>query len=338
MRDGKFGFGLVGAAIISRERMVGAMNESGVATPVAVFSRELARGQAFADELGIPKAYDSLDAMLADPEIDGVYVASTNQRHHAEVLAIAAAGKHVLCDKPLAMSVDEGLEMVEACRRAGVVFATNHHMRNGAAHRAMREVVASGRLGELVAVRVSHGALLPAHLQTWRINDPSAGAGAVMDLNVHDADLVRFILADDIVEVSAMTRNSGMGSDKVEDTSLAVFRTKGGVLGHFQDVFNAPFNRGSVEVHGTQGSLYAIDVLSQSSQGTVTLRDKDGQHELPLQHENMYTRGIRQFVGATKGEAEVPSSGLDGLRSLAVALAILESARTGRTVAVPQPG
>lgn len=338
MRDGKFGFGLVGAAIISRERMVGAMNESGVATPVAVFSRELGRGRAFADELGIPKAYDSLDAMLADPEIDGVYVASTNQRHHAEVLAIAAAGKHVLCDKPLAMSVEEGLEMVEACRRAGVVFATNHHMRNGAAHRAMREVVASGRLGDLVSVRVSHGALLPAHLQTWRINDPSAGAGAVMDLNVHDADLVRFILDDDIVEVSAMTKNSGMGSDRVEDTSLAVFRTKGGVLGHFQDVFNAPFNRGAVEVHGTKGSLYAIDVLSQTSQGTVTLRDKDGQHELPLQHENMYTRGIRQFVGATKGEAEVPSSGLDGLRSLAVALSILESARTGRTVAVPQPG
>lgn len=344
MRDGKFGFGLIGASTISRERMVGAMNGSGVALPVAVFSRDLARGRTFAAEMGIPKAYDRLDEMLADPEVDGVYVASTNERHHREVLACAAAGRHVLCDKPLAMSLAEAEDMVRACEAAGVVFATNHHMRCGAHHIAMREIVRSGRLGDLVVIRVVHGALLPAHLQTWRINDPATGAGAIMDLAVHDADIVRFLTGDEIVEISAMSKNSGMGTDKIEDTALAIFRTAGGTLGHIHNVFNTPFNRGSIEIHGTKGSLYARDNMGQSPEGTVHLRDADGLREIPLQHEDLYVRMVRSVVAAARGEGEAACTGQDGLRSLAVALAMLESAASGRAVPVPasqvssQPG
>ena len=338
MRDGKFGFGLIGASTISRERMIGAMNESGVALPVAVYSRDMARGRAFADEMGIPKAYDRLDAMLADPDIDGVYVASTNERHHREVLACAGAGKHVLCDKPLAMSVEEAQDMVRACREAGVVFGTNHHMRCGAHHIAMRNIVREGKLGELVVIRVVHGALLPAHLQTWRINDPSAGAGAIMDLAVHDADIVRFLTGDEIVEVCAMSANSGMGTDKVEDTALGIFRTGRGTLGHIHNVFNTPFNRGSIEIHGTRGSLYAQDNMGQSPAGTLRLRDADGEREVPLVHEELYERMIKSFVAAARGEGEVACSGEDGARSLAVALAMLESAGSKKTVAVPKVG
>jgi 1,5-anhydro-D-fructose reductase (1,5-anhydro-D-mannitol-forming) len=338
MQDGKFGFGLIGASTISRERMVGAINDSGVALPVAVFSRDMARGRAFADEMCIPKAYDRLEDMLADPEIDGVYVASTNERHHREVLACAAAGKHVLCDKPLAMSIDEAEDMVRACRQAGVVFGTNHHMRCGAHHIAMRDIVRAGKLGDIVVIRVVHGALLPEHLQTWRIKDPSTGAGAIMDLAVHDADIVRFLTGDEIVEVSAMSANSGMGSDQIEDTALGIFRTTRGVLGHIHNVFNTPFNRGSIEIHGTKGSLYAIDNMGQSPVGTVHLRDADGERELPIRHEELYVRMIRSVVAAARGEGEVACSGEDGLRSLAVALAMLESVKLKRTVAVPQVG
>lgn len=335
MGSGKFGFGLVGASTIARERMVAAINDSGVALPVAVFSRDLARGRAFADEMGIPKAYDRLEEMLADPQVDGVYVASTNERHHAEVLAIAAAGKHVLCDKPLAMSVEEAKEMVQACRRAGVVFATNHHMRCGAHHVAMREIVRSGRLGDLVVVRIVHGALLPAHLQTWRINDPAAGAGAIMDLAVHDADILRFLTDDEIVLVSAMSKNSGMGTSEIEDTALAIFKTAKGTLGHIHNVFNTPFNRGSIEIHGTQGSLCALDNMGQSPSGTLWLRDAEGEREIPLQHEELYVRMVKSVVAAASGQGPVACSGEDGLRALEVALAMLESARSGRTVAVP---
>jgi 1,5-anhydro-D-fructose reductase (1,5-anhydro-D-mannitol-forming) len=330
----RLGFGLIGASTITREWAAAAIREAG-GDIVAVLSRDMARAQAFAAELSVPRAYDRLDAFLGHPGLDGVYVASTNERHHAEVLAAAAAGKHVLCEKPLALSLEQGLEMVRACERAGVVLATNHHLRNAAHHIAMRDAVQGGRIGEPVVARIVHGALLPVDLQTWRIKDPATGPGALLDLTVHDADLLRFLLDDEIVEVTAMTKNTGMAVEGVEDTSLTVLRTARGTLGHFHDVFNTPFNRGAVEIHGTAGSLYGRDVMTQAPSGTVTLRDATGERELPLEQENLYVRGLRRFLAATRGEGEVPSTGLDGVRSLAVALAAAESARSGRRVAVP---
>ena len=335
MRSDKFKFGLIGASTISREYLVNAMHESGVAVPFGLFSRDRARGQTFAEQTRIPKVYDSLDGMLRDPQIDGVYVATTNERHHAQVLAIAAAGKHVLCEKPLALTIEQGKTMVAACRAADVVLAVNHHLRCGAQHIAMRDIVRSGRLGNLVTVRVVHGALLPVHLQTWRIDDPATGAGAVLDLAVHDADIVRFLLDDEIDEVSAMTAGSGMGNVAIEDTALAIFRTRRGTLGHIHNVFNTPFNRGSIEIHGTRASVVARDNMGQAPGGTVRIRDSSGEHELLLQHESLYARMVKSVVAAADGTGQAACSGEDGLHSLAVALAMHESARSSRTVVIP---
>ncbi len=332
------GFGLIGASTISREWMIQAIRAQEDAEIVAVMSRDKARGEAFAQEFGIPKSYDSLEAILADPAIDAVYVATTNDRHHGEVLASAAAGKHVLCDKPITTSLALARAMVAACDKAGVVLATNHHLRNAASHRAIRETIRSGQLGKLVLARIAHGALIPKHLQTWRLNDPTTGAGAVLDLAVHDADLLNFLLDDEIIEVEAMTANTGLASGDIEDTAITIGRTAKGVLIQFQDVFNTPFNKNSLEIHGTEGSIFAYDVMTQQPRGHVWLRDAAGEHELELDHEDLYTLGVRRFIGATRGEDSVPASGEDGARSLAVALAILESAKSGRRATVSSFG
>lgn len=329
----RLGFGLIGASTISREWMIDAIRASGVAHPVAVFSRDRTRGERFASETGIAKVYDSLAAMLADPTIGAVYIASTNERHHDEVLACAGAGKHVLCDKPLALTLDDTAAMIAACDRAGVVFATNHHLRNAATHIAIRQAVSSGRIGRPVVARVAHGSLLPKHLQTWRIAG-DAGAGAALDLTVHDADLLRFLLDDEFVRVSAMTANSGMAGGTTEDTVVTTLMSARGTIGQFQDVFNAPYSEGRVEIHGTEGSIIGRNVMSQAPAGSVTIVDADGVHELSIDHENLYVRGIRRFVAAIAGTDVVPSSGLDGSRSLAIALAALESSRTGRAVEI----
>jgi 1,5-anhydro-D-fructose reductase (1,5-anhydro-D-mannitol-forming) len=156
----------------------------------------------------------------------------------------------------------------------------------------------------------------------------------LLDLTVHDADLLHFLLGDVIVEVSAMTANSGMASSSIEDTALTTGRTARGVLVYLHDVFNTPFNCSSVEVHGTRASLIARDCMTQAPIGSVTLRDAQGERELPMAHENLYVRGLRRFVGAVRGEDTVSCTGRDGVRSLAVALAALQSAGTGRSVRV----
>ncbi|MBV9244198.1 MAG: Gfo/Idh/MocA family oxidoreductase [Methylobacteriaceae bacterium] len=326
---GRVGWGFIGASTISREWMLEAVRRTPGNEVVAVFSRSRQRGERFAAETGIGKVYDRLADLLAAPDIQAIYVASTNERHHSEVLACAAAGKHVLCEKPLALSVEDGLAMVAACERAKVVLAVNHHLRGAAPHRAMREIIASGRLGRIVVVRTAHGALLPEHLQTWRIRDAATGAGAALDLTVHDADIVRFLLDDEIVAVQAMTANSGLAAGSIEDTALAILRTRGGVLVHVQDVFNTPFNRTAAEIHGTKGSLFALDCMTQEPIGSVVLRNAGGETPIELVHENRYARVVRQFNEAIAGHGRPDCTGRDGVASLAVALAVLESARTG---------
>ena len=177
---------LIGATTIAREWMINAIRQNGGRID-SVMSSDAARGRAFADEFGIPRSTTSLDEVLQD--VDAVYISTTNERHHGECIAAARAGRHVLCEKPLATSYEDAAEMIEACRIAGVVMATNHHLRNAATHRAMREVIASGALGRLLAARVVHAGTLPIQMLGWRLKTAGAGAGALLDLLVHDTDL-----------------------------------------------------------------------------------------------------------------------------------------------------
>ncbi len=103
--------------------------------------------------------------------------------------------------------------MVAACRERGVVMGVNHHLRNAATHRAMREAIKQGRIGRPLFARVFHAVYLPPNLQGWRIDKPQAGGGVALDITVHDADTLRFVLDDEPQSVSAMVSRSGMGRD-----------------------------------------------------------------------------------------------------------------------------
>ncbi len=105
-------------------------------------------------------------------DIDAVYISTTNELHRDQLFAAAAAGKHVLCEKPLALTLADARAMVAECERRGVVMGTNHHLRNAATHRAMREAIAAGRIGKPLFARVFHAVYLPPHLQGWRIKKP----------------------------------------------------------------------------------------------------------------------------------------------------------------------
>jgi 1,5-anhydro-D-fructose reductase (1,5-anhydro-D-mannitol-forming) len=192
----------------------------------------------------------------------------------------------------------------------------------------MRDLVASGAVGEVQAARVFHAVHLPPHLQGWRINRPEAGGGVVFDITVHDADTVRFILSDEISEVTAMTAAQGMGQG-VEDAVMGVMRTQQGRLVQFHDSFTSRHSYTGVEVHGAEGSIYGRNVMTQQPVGSVVLRRDGQEEEIVVAHENLYERSVRHFNAAVQGEGEPAATAHDGLCSLAVALAVLESARTG---------
>ena len=328
------GWGLVGASSIAHEWVIDAIRAVPDNEVVAVFSTDPERGARYASSHRIPSACASLEALLRDPRVGAVYVSTTNQLHRAQVVEAAAAGKHVLCEKPLALSVAEAREMISACSRAGVVLGTNHHLREAASHRKIRELIRSGAVGEPRFAKVFHAGLLPAHLQGWRLRDPGTGAGAILDLTVHDADVLRFLLGAEPAEVVALSQQAGMASGDIEDGAMTTIRFDSGVVAQLHDAFTTPFARTGIEVHGSAGSIFARDVMTQRAIGEVVLRTERGEEVLPLEQENLYARAIRAFGAAIRGEGQPSCTGEDGLRSLATALAALESAHTGRRVAV----
>jgi len=329
------GWGLIGASTIARQYVIPAINAQPDSRAVAVMSRSAERGRQFAEQNKIARSYDSVAALLQDPEVDIVYISTTNERHKDETLAAARAGKHVLCEKPLALRLEEALEMTAACRKAAVVMGTNHHLRNAVTHRTLRSLIAEGAIGTPLDVRVFHAVYLPEHLQTWRIKDPATGAGVILDITVHDTDTLRFILNDEVEEVTAIAAQQGLAEGELEDAVMGVMKFRRGTLAQFHDAFTVRHANTGLQVHGTDGTLIAEDVMTQKPIGQIFLRRGNQIEAVDLgEPEDLYTRAVRLFNQAVHGEGEPSATGEDGVRSLAVALAVLESAKTGRRVQV----
>jgi 1,5-anhydro-D-fructose reductase (1,5-anhydro-D-mannitol-forming) len=227
--------------------------------------------------------------------------------------------------------------MVRACAEAGVVMGTNHHLRNAATHRAMRAAIEAGRIGRPLAARVGHAVYLPEHLQGWRLDRPEAGGGVILDITVHDADTLRFVLGDEPLDVVAQVHASGMANGGLEDGAMAVVRFTSGLLAQVHEAFTIRHAGTSFEVHGTEGSLIARDVMTQRPVGEVRLRTGTDDAILPVEHEDLYRRAVRRFHGAIRGSDAPAATGEDGVRSLALALAVREAASTGRRTTV-DPG
>jgi 1,5-anhydro-D-fructose reductase (1,5-anhydro-D-mannitol-forming) len=326
-------WGLIGASTIAKEWVIGAIRATG-GEVVSVMSSSAERGRAYAEAQGIAKAATTLQDLVNDPDIDAVYISTTNELHRDQALAAARAGKHILCEKPLAMSLADARAMVQAANDAGVVMATNHHLRNAATHRAMREAIKAGRIGTPLSARVFHAVYLPPHLQGWRIDKPEAGGGVILDITVHDADTLRFVLDSNPVEAMAFSQSGGMGKAGLEDAVMGVLRFENGVIAQFHDGFTTKFADTGLEVHGTEGSLIGRNVMTQRPIGTVTLRDASGEQELPLDARNLYETALAAFHAAVAGNGKPSATGEDGIWSLAAGLAVVAAAHTGGTVKI----
>jgi 1,5-anhydro-D-fructose reductase (1,5-anhydro-D-mannitol-forming) len=326
-------WGLIGASTIAKEWVIGAIREAG-GEVVSVLSGDAGRAARYAADNGIARHTSSLDELVNDPGIDAVYISTTNELHKAQTLAAAKAGKHVLCEKPLALNLADARDMVDACRQAGVVMGTNHHLRNAGTHRAMRQAIEEGLVGRPLAARVFHAVYLPAHLQGWRISRPAAGGGVVLDITVHDADTLRFVLDDEPQDVVALTQSAGMAQGALEDGVMAAVRFRSGLIAQLHDAFTTKYAGTGFEVHGTEGSLIGRNVMTQRAIGDVVLRNAEGERALPTDSTNLYVRVVERFHAAIRGDGTPAATGEDGVRSMALALAVLKAAETGQRTPV----
>ncbi|WP_308342143.1 Gfo/Idh/MocA family protein [Roseobacter insulae] len=323
----------VGASTIAAQHMIGAVRAQSGHDVSWIVSGSASRVSRWAGDHGISNATSELSEALADDSASAVYISSTNEKHFAQAMAAISAGKHVLCEKPLALTPTEAAEMVKAAKNAGVVFGTNHHLRCSGSHRKVRDLISSGRIGKVLSLRLFHAVHLPENLQGWRINDASAGGGVIPDITVHDADVARFLLGEDPQDVVAQMVSSGMGRG-VEDSAMSVWSMPSGAMVMSHESFTHPFAGSGLEVHGDAGSVFATGVMTQEPVGTVELVTASGREAIAFSGHSLYAQGVAEFVEAMSGTERPAADGVDGIKSLAVALAVRQAAQTGTRVEI----
>ena len=220
-----------------------------------------------------------LDEMLARDDVDAVYVATPNDAHLGPVAAAARAGKAVLCEKPLARTLDEAERLAEAVRPSGVLYATAFDQRFHPAHAALRQLVADGALGTVTAVRIRYACWTGpywtpdgnAH-DNWRADPERAGGGAFLDLAPHGLDLAQTLLGEPITHVAALLQHR-VHDYAVDDGAALVGRSRGGALLDLSVAYNCPetFPRRELEVVGTRARALALNTMGQTPGGTLTL-------------------------------------------------------------------
>jgi len=334
-REQPLRWGLIGGSTMALKWVGPALVRAGH-TLEAVASATPARAEELAAAHQIPAVYTAWEDLLADPNVDAVYISSTNEHHAPQAIAAAQAGRHVLCEKPLALNAEEALAMIAAAREAGVVLATNHHLRQLPAHRAVRKLIAEGTLGRTLAARVLHAGHLPPEWHGWRLEVPAAGAGVVYDLTVHDVDLLRFLLGQEVQEVTALASPPLMASAGIEDAVMSVLRFADGALAFCHDAFTTPNAENRVEIYGSDAAVQIADGMFGHGGCEVWLV-RDGERELIVESEvpDLYLSVAQEFAAAVQGSGRPSSSGEDGLRAVEVVEAVRESLRSGRSVRVP---
>lgn len=322
---------LIGASTMAEEWMIDAIRSQG-GDIVGVYSGNADHGQQFCERNGIPTCVTVLERLLP-LQPDAVYISSTNEKHRSQVEWAAENGLHVYCEKPLALTLDSASAMVDGCRRHGVAMATNHHLRHAALHRAIREHIDNGSLGEVLSIRVMHAVYLPQKLQSWRINDKAAGGGVILDIAVHNADLVAYLLGEypRSVQTRAASRQLGVG---VEDDAMSIWAMPSGATVYTHESFVTPFAGTTLEVHGTKGSLTARNCLTQKPMGELILSNENGSQEVSINHHNLYYAAVSDFCKAVAEGTQPACDGMAGVKSLAVALAMLQADESRNEVEV----
>ena len=215
----KLRWGVLSTAHIGLAKVIPGMQRAEHCDVVAIASRDAAKADDAARRLGIPRSFGSYEALLADPDIDAVYIPLPNHMHAEWTLRAAAAGKHVLCEKPLAMSEAQAREMVEGCARAGVTLMEAFMYRLHPQWVRAREWVAQGRLGDLLAVQsfFSYRNLDPQNIR----NVPAYGGGALMDIGCYAINVSRMLFGAEPVRVEgAVYRDPRFGTDVLTSATL----------------------------------------------------------------------------------------------------------------------
>lgn len=333
--SGATGWGVIGTGDYVANHVAPALAAAPAARFVGVHSRDRERGARFARAHGAERSFESLAEMLADPEIAAVHVCSPNHLHADQTILAAEAGKHVLCEKPMSLTIGDCERMIAACSANGVRLGVGFENRHHPAHHELRRLVAAGALGAVPVATVQYSRWLKVSIGGWRADPALSGGGALMGLGVHCLDLVRFVLGAEAEEVVAFTDERSSGRP-VDELVLALVRFSNGTFCQVVSGINVPRSHNDVVLYGERARAESIGALGMYLQGALEIVTEDGttRTEYPADDVGTLVLQVEAFHESIAAGTEPNASGEDGRRMVMLTDALLASARDGRAVAV----
>ena len=320
-------WGLISTAHINRA-VIPPLRASARNQLVAVASRTSEQAQAYAKEWNIPRAFGSYEAMLADPEIDVVYNSLPNSLHAEWTIKAVQAGKHVLCEKPIAVTVEQVDAMAAAAQKAGVVLAEAFMYRHHLQTLKVQELVESGAIGEL---RLVHGSFTYNLTRPGDVRlDPALDGGSIWDVGCYPISYARSVIGAEPVEVFGWQVTGPTG---VDVTFVGQMRFAGDVIARFDSSFRMP-DRAHIEVVGSKGIINVPDPFKPERDHKILLTRNGETETLAIPDQMLYLGEVEDMADAILLGKAPRISLADSRGNVATIVALLRSAREGRAVLV----
>ncbi len=319
-------WGLLSTANINRKLLAGAALAQDVDV-LAVASRDDDRATTYARAHGIPRAYGDYDALLADADVEAIYISLPNSLHYEWTLRALRAGKHVLCEKPFSRRPAEVVEAFDLADRLGLVLSEAYMFRYNPQIVRLADLVAEGAIGELRLISSAF---------TWPCDAPgdvrlsaALDGGSLMDVGCYCVSAARLVAG----EPGSVTAAQHLGPTGVDDRLAGTMRFDGGVLAHFDSGFHLP-DRSRLEVVGTRGSVVVSDPWHCVEPALTLLPQGSEPREIPVERYNSYTLELEYVGAAVRGDASPLLGRADALGQARAIEALYRAAESGTTVAL----
>lgn len=343
----KVKFGIIGAGGIADRRTLPGMLLAKNAEIYAVMEIDAKRAEELRQKYNAKYAYTDETELLNNPEIEAVYIASPVVCHARQAKLAADKGKQILIEKPIAMTIEEGEDVINYCTQKGVKIAAGFMMRFGAHVMNMKKAIEEGKIGQVVSGYSQFTLWLPDDAGNWRLNKAKSGGGSLMDMGVHCIDLMEYILGSKVKQVTAFNDTITFKYD-VEDTSTLLLKMESGAQCVVATNFNIPDDAAKwrLEFFGTKGRLMGDTIIGQIDGGSLKaiFMDNVGGYDSEQTHKeaeeidingefgNMYTREIESFADSVLNNKPLVVPASDALHVQKVIAAAYESSKTNKII------
>ncbi len=346
----KIKWGVIACGGIADRRTLPGMMLSDKVEIVAVMDANKEAAEKCKEKYGAKFAFTNYEDVLALDEIEAVYIASPVFFHKEQAIAAAKAKKHILLEKPVALTVEDAEEIKKVCEENNVKVSIGFLMRFHGYHQKIKEIIAEGKIGNIVSMRGQFTCWYPDIDGAWRQKKELSGGGALVDMGIHVIDLIHYITGLKAVEVAAFSQTQTFNYE-VDDSTNLIMKMDNGSVAYIDSNFNIPdaASVAKLEIYGTKGSIVATGTLAQEEVGKVDILISDDSigydanqvrtELVPVSLEgtplgNMYTKEVEGLCDAIVNGTDVPVSVESAIFDQKVIEAAYKSAEEKKFVAV----